>query len=305
MLTEKIKNIIEGCLLGDGSLIISKNGKNPYFSYRSKNKDHVEYVFDFFRDFCNYNEVKVGSYLDERTNKVYTSYYFITKCAEDFLPIYNKWYGEGEKNVIPEDLVLDNIKCLLWYLGDGGISRSSRTEYIKFATNCFDFDSLQKTIIPQLAEYDAKIYLSDNQPIILLPRRRCKDFLYFIGSCPVESYQYKWNLTEYKNKKYENKIDKLSPETIKKICELYIGGMSYKKISEEFNLEHNRVKYYLVKEGIYVNGRDKLKKKLSNEDILKVKKMRDDSIPWRDIESLFNIDRYTLSYYIKSVDKRK
>lgn len=311
MLTLEQKNIIDGCLLGDGCLIISKSGKNPYFSYCSKNKDHVEYVFKYFKNLCNYSEIKETSYFDIRTQKTYTRFVFITKCLEELMPIYLNWYREKGKNIIPDDLVLSELNCLFWYIGDGGLVRSFRSnhslrsESLKLSTHCFDVDDLSKKIIPQLKEFEAKVYFSENKPVILIPRRKVKDFLTYIGPCPVPSYSYKWNYTEYINKIFENKIEPICSEVLSEIMVLYKNGMSFCGIAKKYNLEPNRVKYYLIKSGIYIKGRDKVKRKLSHDEIVLLKKMKDEKIPWTLIEDKFKLKRHLLWYYIKTINNSK
>ena len=51
ILSDMQKEVLYGALLGDGSLITHKNGKNSYFSYLSKSKQHVEYVMGHFSEY--------------------------------------------------------------------------------------------------------------------------------------------------------------------------------------------------------------------------------------------------------------
>ena len=49
-LTEEQLQVLDGAMLGDGSLIIHKQGKNAHFSYVSKSKQHVEFVGNYFKE---------------------------------------------------------------------------------------------------------------------------------------------------------------------------------------------------------------------------------------------------------------
>ena len=51
ILTEEQLQVLDGAMLGDGSLIIHKQGKNAYFSYLSKSKQHVEVVGNYFKEY--------------------------------------------------------------------------------------------------------------------------------------------------------------------------------------------------------------------------------------------------------------
>jgi hypothetical protein len=293
------KTIIEGCLLGDGWLTLLGRSKNPHFGYCSKYKDHVNFVFEKLKNLCNYDELKFRSNFDKRTNKTYSKYYFKTKCLPELLPIYINWYKNQVKNNIPNDLILDNIKCLFWYIGDGGFSGNN----IQLSTHCFDKLELQNKIIPQLSKFEPKIYLDDSKPIIIIPRINVKSFLNYIGPCPIHSYEYKWNVVEYKNKKFQTKLNKITQEKVKTFSDLYNTGTCVAKISEMYNIPEYTVRYHLIKNKTYSVGKDKYKYKLTEEQIKIIINMRKCGVKWKDITEKFKIKRPLLIYYIKTLDK--
>jgi len=122
-------------MLGDGSLIIHKNGTNAYLSYLSKSKQHVEYVMNYFDTFLTDARYYDSSSFDKRTNKEY----FHTSAKTHALPLfteqYNRWYPDGIKH-IPHDLKLTPLACLIWYIGDGCLMNGN-TQAIKLSTQCF------------------------------------------------------------------------------------------------------------------------------------------------------------------------
>lgn len=126
-LTEEQKQILYGALLGDGSLILHKHCKNAIFSYTSKSKQHVEYVSTPFKKYWSGEGIKQCTYYDGRTNKEYSRYVMRTYTNETFTDEYHKWYKNGIKE-IPKDLKLTPLMCNIWYIGDGGICRSNRSE---------------------------------------------------------------------------------------------------------------------------------------------------------------------------------
>jgi hypothetical protein len=306
MLNAEQLQILDGAMLGDGSLIIHKNGKNAYFSYLSSKKDHVEYVFNSFRELCNYAEVKCDTYTDKRTSKAYTRYHFRTRSLPCLTEVYEKWYDSDGRKFIRRDINLSAKTILLWYLGDGHLARSGNSPgFIKLATNCFTRQDLEATLLPKMVDFDARINYSDDNPIIIIPRRRVETFLEAIGSCPVESYQYKWDYVPYTYTKYENGIDRFDETTISKILEQYQSGISYYRISKDLGCEPNRVKYHIESRGILEKGRDKLKPKFTSEQLDTISVMRQNGESWKAIGQSFGVDYRLILYYIRKREKNE
>lgn len=248
ILTEKQKEVLDGALLGDGCLYLHTNGKNAQFTYLSKSREHVEYVGKYFQEYWSGEGIKDTSYIDERTNKEYFRSQIKTYTNETFTEQYNRWYKNGIKH-LPQDLVLTPLICLIWYVGDGGICHANRTEYIKLSTQCFSKEEQETILLPQLIQFEASLIKTDNnQYFIYIPRRKEKEFLDYIGSCPFNDYKYKWEITPYKNTKPKN-----HKEHEMEFCEMYKNGMTYYAIAKHFNIEPNAVKYYLKKHNLYQN----------------------------------------------------
>lgn len=126
-LTNNQLEIINGALLGDGSLIMHKNGTNANFSYLSKSIEHVHFVCDSLVDFAMpSHNFYISKYFDKRTNKEYERCDFRTKANPIFTKLYYKWYDNKIK-IIPQDLTLTPLICLIWYLGDGSLLTHKRS----------------------------------------------------------------------------------------------------------------------------------------------------------------------------------
>lgn len=244
--TEEQKQVLNGALLGDGNLSIHKNGKNACFSYCSKSLQHVEYVANFFCDYWSGEKITTTSYYDQRTEKIYTQSKVRTYTNESFTEIYEKWYKDKIK-IIPEDLILTPLTCLIWYIGDGGICHSKRGENIKISTHCFSKEQQEKILLPQLEQFcPSLMHVKDDQYCIYIPHKNEEEFLKYIGKCPFEDYNYKWSIKKYINKKPSNHT-----ENEKIFCEMYKNGMTYYAIAKHFGIEPNAVKYYLKKNKLY------------------------------------------------------
>ena len=259
-LTEEQKNIIIGALLGDGGIYSGKRCKNSYFSYISSQKEHVDYIYSFIKEFMTERyingPVKTETF-DKRTNKTYISYSIRTENNICFEKIRNEWYKD--KKVIPENLVLNPLICKIWYLGDGGILKTKNqvaSNYIKLSTDGFD-PKYVINIIKELNTFDAKIQHRNKektQSAILIPRYKIKDFLKYIGECPIECYKYKWNYIPCKSDKIE--LNGVSHIQIyeKDIIQDYKNGNKISFLSKKYKCDQALIRYYLKKNNVEITS---------------------------------------------------
>ena len=247
--TEQI-SVLYGALLGDGCLSVHKNGMNAVFCYLSHSYQHTQFIQEYFKEYVS-SEIYKYTFFDVRTNHEYTNYSFKTLSNSTFTEIYNCWYHNGIKK-IPQNLKLNPLICLIWYIGDGSICNVNRTQYIKLSTHCFSKEDQENILLPQLSQFEAKLMKAslgkngEQQYFIYIPRRKIKDFLNYIGDCPFDDYQYKWAYKEYKNAMPRNHTAHEN-----EFCEMYKSGMTYYAIAKQFNIEPNAVKYYLKKNQLY------------------------------------------------------
>ena len=229
-LTNNQLEIINGALLGDGTISKPYNGHpNSVFVYSSKIKEHVVFVTTpLYNLTSEKGQLSFLEVYDKRTKKVYNRYTFRTLTNTIFTKIRNKWYPEGKK-IIPSDLKLTPLTCLIWYLGDGYLSSNGNktSQELIFSTDCFVKEDLETILLPQLKEFEPHIRGSRNKFHIVIPHKKIKDFLNYIGSCPVEEYKYKWVFRDYKHKGFENKEEKIKIDTKR-------NAFSHVKINEEW-----------------------------------------------------------------------
>jgi DNA-binding CsgD family transcriptional regulator len=293
-LTQYQTEILNGAMLGDGSLIISKNGRNPQFTYNSKSKQHVKYVTQEFMQYSYKEGIKYYEKYDNRTKKTYNSYSFRSISDKGFLEIYNKWYKNGVKH-LPKDLILTPTICLIWYIGDGGIINNQKHngQYIKLSTHCFSKKEQEKILIPQLKQFNAKLYkvgISKNniaQYAIYIPKKSMQNFLNYIGKCPFKDYKYKWII---KPNKIDSYID--VHEQWKK---LYLSGIGYTKIAKQYNCDPTTVLYYLKKINVYkyFEGYKKFYKDWENKYL--------DGFSCKEISEEYSCHIETVRHHLKQV----
>ena len=244
----KIDDVINGCLLGDGSIIKHKNGKNCYFSYCSSNKSHIEFVHQYFKFFCteiNQN-IRCLNIFDKRTLKYYIQYSFVTKSLPFFTEYYKKWYKNGIK-IIPEDLKLTSISVLFWYVGDGELEK--KYGYIKLHTNCFSYSESSRLV--KLLDFSSKVVKKENKFIITIPRVMVNDFLNFIGNPNIIGYEHKWRQVAYKNKNIEKNGFKFYDNILPIILEDYLKNFNtIYFLSKKYVVPIKSIKNYFIKNNI-------------------------------------------------------
>jgi hypothetical protein len=129
--SERQLSIIEGSLLGDGSITKPKYG-NSSFS-KPQSRAHRAYLEWHFKELG-----LLSSSLKDCDNwadgKLYYRTNFHTKTHPHFSSLRKKWYPCNKK-VIPSDLKLTPLSVAVWFFDDGSNSLKSRT--CRFATYCF------------------------------------------------------------------------------------------------------------------------------------------------------------------------
>jgi len=186
-LSEKSIEWINGELLGDGSLE-SSCIYSARFVYTSQYPEYIRYVSDALK---SYNILgKIYKCKNKKSGNYDYSFHGITYA--ELLPIRNQWYPNGKK-IIPRDIVLTPLVCRQWYIGDGFLTHTQKgTQYIRLSTD----DFLQEDInwlIKELLKIGFKATIQPSSNRIIISVYSTKAFLKYIGDCPVECYQYKWN----------------------------------------------------------------------------------------------------------------
>ncbi len=252
--------VLVGALLGDGHITrFSERRINSAFCYASKSKQHVGFIHSYLLNLASNKEKEVVSEMDvfdKRTGKYYKRFYFTTKYNTAFTSYRKEWYYATK--IIPTNVVLTPLVCLVWYIGDGCImnrNKNNTTDGIQLATNGFSKNDIESVLLPQLAVFEPFISINKNkQCTIKIPRRKIELFLNYIGCCPFEEYKHKWFFHSYK--RASTKIKGVNNHTHKKdkIYELYRSGKTRYEISRLLEIEESLVGYYLRKIGIDLKG---------------------------------------------------
>lgn len=195
---DKTKQVINGSLLGDGSLTVyNKHSEKsyPYFHKTNKYLDHIEFVAKLI--FGKRFQDKISTKNDKRFD---IEYYTLRSLSQKILkPEYDKWYPEsnGYKKLVPRDLILTPATILHWFMDDGCCYyRKQRNSYIViFCSESFSKED-NLFLVEQLCSMGIKSTLrkinSGTGWRIRVSETSVPEFYKIIGECPVESLKYKW-----------------------------------------------------------------------------------------------------------------
>jgi predicted DNA-binding protein YlxM (UPF0122 family) len=194
VLTKEAKEWINGELLGDGC-VYSINSYSATFQYGSKYLEYIQYVSDTLKSFGIEQAGKINKRYHEKSNSY--SYPYSSRRYVGLLPIRERWYPNGKK-IIPRDIELTSLICRQWYIGDGSLShpkfkgKKQGNPYIRLATEGFLIEDV-KWLITELKKINFKVTWQPNNNGIRISPYSTKDFLNYIGICPVKCYQYKFD----------------------------------------------------------------------------------------------------------------
>lgn len=206
-LNKEQEEVLIGSMLGDGCLYKHKNSKNPYFyiSRKLEDLDYLNYQFEIFKSFSNYNDPKIFDILDKRTKKIYHQCKFVTRTCEVFKSYYEKWYNNVK--ILPIDLKLTPLICAIWFCDDGTISRSKTCNRIKLklSTHCFTKDEnirLKNILSSTFNEYFG-IVRDNGNFYITSADSGTKKFIKYIEKEIPKSMSRKiiWNENDFKQKR--------------------------------------------------------------------------------------------------------
>ena len=195
-------SVIDGSLLGDGWLKRWNKTSDlslPYFTKKNKYKDHVEYITNAILP-TDSNYKCITPVINKCKENTFIYYQLKTPVSASLLSFYDRWYSTGSRQP-PDDVVIDNISMLNWFLDDGSSylrKRNSKTKQVTITLSCEGFTPER---IQMLAD---KINVTTGLPFkktkcnsgcgfrLTLTQKYTKQFYDYIGKCPVESFNYKW-----------------------------------------------------------------------------------------------------------------
>jgi len=118
-LTDEIIDIIDGIIIGDGTIGANHNTKVARLSISGVHKEFIDYCRKVI---LPYSPCETIFYKNTRKNaKGKGTWSVTTKHHPDLYKMHSRWYKDGVK-IIPPDLRFSKMMLLLWYLGDGSLT---------------------------------------------------------------------------------------------------------------------------------------------------------------------------------------
>lgn len=188
----KQKEIFDAHMIGDGSLLYRHKGRDKHRSFTMTNK-HQAYLqwVSTKLDCLNNRPIWSRSYMDKRTKKQYTCFHCIGLQCPDFDLEYVRWYTNESQKDIPLDINIGSDFLLHWFLDDGSLATHGG---VYFAVDSYTINSITvfKNRLEVLLGFSIGIHKNGKGYRLYIAKKHSQKFFEFIGSCPVQEYEYKW-----------------------------------------------------------------------------------------------------------------
>jgi len=195
------KKIIEGLLLGDGSIIRQKRDRTAKLSVKTIEKVFADHILKSFPlDIKIYSYAASHRIIKGKECCCKENYKIESKVDNALNEFRNKWYRDGVK-IIPLDLDISPTSVKYWFYGDGNSSfiREKNGVALTFYTNGFTFiecEFLQKQLREKIG-INFHVNHDRGKPILKVSTKKAVyDFFEYIGECNVSCYDYKWKFPE-------------------------------------------------------------------------------------------------------------
>jgi len=176
--------LLDGLMLGDGGLQ-SRSIISARFGHSCAKKSYLEKIAKEIP-----YESKIHQSLDGIKKNIF--YRLTTKDYHDLKEQHIRWYGNGNKKIVPENVIISPKSIQLWYVGDGWFKKEKRSPNISVSGNTKD---KQIFLMSKLKEEGINVslynYERDAGRFYVL-RDSTQRFFDYMGKCLYEEYRYKF-----------------------------------------------------------------------------------------------------------------
>lgn len=185
-LNQQQKELILGCLLGDGYIRKINNRQNAFLeiNHSIKAKDYVDWKYEILKNLV-LSKPKIRF---QNKNFPKQAYRFFTRQHPFFTELWKKFYFKKGK-IIPKDFKITPFILAIWYMDDG-----SKTNKNDVYLNCQQFDlKSQKRLLHQLRLFKIKARINKDKKYfrIRIKKESLKDFFQLIKPYIHPSMKYK------------------------------------------------------------------------------------------------------------------
>jgi len=238
LLDEKFREVMVGCLLGDGYIYIPKDYRNGYYGEHAGNIEYLKWKVKLLSKWLRVRlyTYNIKSKFPQGGEKVTLQGFLSTNASQSLTYLRKIWYPNGKKIPESELRYLNSLGLAIWFCDDG-----SHYDEITFHTNGFSFDDLYLLQDFLYKKFNIKVRIEKTHTL-KINRTKAPKFInlieVFVPGCM--SYKLKPTLkrSSYMSIEHKNKISIGVKRAWQNpvIKEKFINSMRgvKKNISEEF-----------------------------------------------------------------------
>jgi len=189
-LSEPAIELLEGELLGDGSLRRFRNGAQ--LTYTTKHYEYAVWLIGQLEQHgidCS----DISEYQHDAGNVVFK---FQSLTYKELGDIYDKWYDAHGNKRLPAGFSLTPVRLRQWFIGDGSNVADSKAKCISCYTSFSPEDKARlKATLERVLSRDLITHENGNK--IYINADAVKTLFDIVGPCPVPCYEYKWKGGEH------------------------------------------------------------------------------------------------------------
>ena len=196
-LRPRLMEMLNGSLLGDGSVVPGKRNGSPRYSISNKHREYLQYIAVQLA-VCGLEQ---SGKITQHTNEWSTYWSYHSRHYPELRRVREEWYPGGKKQ-IPKGLILSSSVVRTWFIEDGyfGQTKDSAFGRIQFATNGFSEEETERLASQLRREIDDdRVHVNKGYPsgytIVFSREETVGAFFAYLGPCPLELrdiYGYKW-----------------------------------------------------------------------------------------------------------------
>ncbi len=198
-LNEYMIEWIDGFNLGDGYISCYKSNnsiRGARFKIGSVNQQWTEYAMSGLEAYRP-SAAKETGIIDKKHPRL--TWASSTLTHPDITLQAKRWYPDGKK-IVPQDVRITPTSLLLWYLGDGSISKMGLSFFVRLATCGFTPEDVDSILIPKLSAFGLNVGRHVSKNDIRISGDSLKKFFDLIGhKSPIKCYNYKFEYGDWLN----------------------------------------------------------------------------------------------------------
>ncbi len=197
--SESMIEWIDGFNLGDGYISFSNTKYHKWQGSRyvigTVEKEWCEYAISGLKIYSLSEPKQYGKIRDKAPRLSWSSR---TLTHPDIVKQAERWYPNGKKKV-PIDVRITPTSLLLWYLGDGSITKSGISYTVRFATCSFEPEDIDNILIPKMEALGLEVWRDKcGKNDIKMSTKSTNRFFDIIGhKSPIACYNYKFEFHQW------------------------------------------------------------------------------------------------------------